>query len=116
MPERADTLEVIGLIMFAPLLYSTSHAAGQSRPKLHQWLVKTWFCKLLFFLPPRYYSTNKIVAHQVRFTQARNTLLEEKLTAEQRHSQMDIIKSVAADEIELPTISTNSPRKIPVLI
>jgi hypothetical protein len=23
MPERADALEVIGLIMFAPLLYST---------------------------------------------------------------------------------------------
>ena len=27
MPERADTLEVIGLIMFAPLLYSTLSGA-----------------------------------------------------------------------------------------
>jgi hypothetical protein len=52
----------------------------------------------------------------VGFTQARKTLLEKKLTAEQRHSQMDIIKSVAADEIKLPTISTSPPRKIPVLI
>jgi hypothetical protein len=28
MPERADTLEAVGLIMFAPLLYSTGHFIG----------------------------------------------------------------------------------------
>ncbi|MEI7937011.1 MAG: hypothetical protein WCK27_10000 [Verrucomicrobiota bacterium] len=43
----------------------------------------------------------KSVANQVRFTQGRNMLLEKTLTAEQRHSQIDIIKSVAADEIGL---------------
>jgi hypothetical protein len=41
------------------------------------------------------------VANQVRFTQARNTLLKQALPAEQRQSQIDIIKSVAADEITL---------------
>ena len=38
----------------------------------------------------------KSVANQVRFTQARNTLLKKTLTAEQRQSQIDIIKSAAS--------------------
>ncbi len=43
----------------------------------------------------------KSVANQVRFTQARNSLLKEELSATQRRSQIHIIKSLVADEIQL---------------
>jgi hypothetical protein len=43
----------------------------------------------------------KSVANQVRFTQARNTLLSGALPGKQRQSQIDIIKCAAADEIRL---------------
>jgi len=41
MPERADTLEVIGLIMFAPLLYSMVHHSGSFEAFLNLFKVKT---------------------------------------------------------------------------
>ena len=43
----------------------------------------------------------KSVANQVRFTQARNELLKATLTADQRQSNINIIKSAATDEIKL---------------
>ena len=43
----------------------------------------------------------KSVANQVRFTKARNTLLKEKLSARQRQTQINILKSAVADEIQL---------------
>jgi len=42
----------------------------------------------------------KSVANQVRFTQARNTLLKKALPPEQRQSQRDTIKSATRDEIK----------------
>ncbi len=45
MPERADTLEAIGLIIFAPLLYSMVY------PFRHWWRCGQWSHRLVENLP-----------------------------------------------------------------
>jgi hypothetical protein len=52
-------------------------------------------------LAHRLFHTAQSVANQVRFTQARNAMLEKTLAAEQRQDQLDIIKSATSDEIRL---------------